>query len=73
MRRLDMADDIESRQRDQGDSRRKPEPGIGRMPGDKLPEQIPDKVPDRDRMPDKEEGRDTPEVDPRKGSKGSMS
>ena len=65
-----MADDIGRRQGGQGNPRGKPEPGIGRMPGDKLPEQIP-KIPDR--MPDTEGGPDTPEVDPRKGSKGSMS
>lgn len=62
-----MADEIERRQGGQGNSGGKPEPGIGRLPGDKLPEQIPDRTPDR------EGGRDTPEVDPRKGSKGSMS
>jgi len=65
-----MADEIERRQGGQGNSGGKPEPGIGRMPGDKLPEQIPE-IPYR--MPDREGGRDTPEVDPRKGSKGSMS
>ena len=67
-----MTDAIESRQGDQENSREKPEPGIGRMPDDKLPEQIP-KIPDRMPDPAREGGHDTPEVDPRKGSKGSMS
>jgi len=67
-----MADDIGRRQGGRGSPRGKPEPGIGRMPDDKLPEQIPE-IPDRMPDPDREGGGDTPEVDPRKGSKRSMS